>query len=412
LTKKFRYGYNGTHSKGKAVKSVEFMLLAVVTLDGWLIDANSVSAQAWTQTGAPITNWIAVTCSADAVKLAAFAGGGVIYTSTNSGATWNPGTNAPTGSLRIASSADGTKLATAVNGGGIYRSVDSGWTWTQTSAPNNAWIAIACSADGNKIAALAQVSPPPDFYTSSDGGNTWNTNASPYDRWSDLACSADGNTLVACGNPGMILVSTNFGNSWTTTNLNAFLISAASSVDGNRLMVVGVSAGTGTIYVSTNSGLDWTQNNAPAIGRLASSANGSKLVAAGYSAYMINLPIYASTDFGVTWTTNIPPGINYYTSVKPVASSADGNALVAAVNGGGIWISQTTPTPQLSIVPANPALKFSWLVPSTNFVLQQSFDLANWTDVTGSPTLNLATLQEEVALSPTNSSGFYRLQSR
>jgi photosystem II stability/assembly factor-like uncharacterized protein len=388
------------------------MLLAIVVPGGCLIDGNSGSAQTWVQTGAPITNWIAVTCSADAVKLAAFAGGGIICTSTNSGATWNPGTNAPAGNLRIASSADGTKLVAAENDGGIYRSVDSGWTWTQTSAPKNAWIAIACSADGNKITALAQVSPSPDFYTSSDGGNTWNTNASPYARWSDLACSADGNTLVACGDPGTILVSTNFGNAWTKTNLNASLISAASSADGTRLMVVGLSAGTGTIYVSTNSGFVWTQNNAPAIGRLASSANGSRLVAVGYSGYMINLPVYASTDFGVTWTTNIPPGIDYYTSVKPVASSADGNALVAAVNGGGIWISQTTPTPRLNIAFSNPILNLSWLVPSANFVLQQSFDLSGWTDVTDSPTLNLTNLHNEIIFTPANDSGFYRLERR
>lgn len=393
---------------------MEALVRSGFVLGSLLLSLQLASAQTWTQTSAPVTNWTAVAGSADGSRLVAFAGGGVNYTSTNSGATWTPGTNAPGGNLRVAASADGTKLTVAVNGGGIYRSVDSGFTWTQTGAPSNAWVSIASSADGNKLAALAQVTPSPDFYTSSDAGNTWNTNASPYSRWSELACSADGNTLVACGNPGTILTSTNFGNSWTITNLNAFLISAAASADGNRLMVVGASGGTGTIYLSTNSGLAWSQIAVPSIGRLASSADGNKLVATGYSGYLTNLPVYVSTNFGGTWTTNIPPGIDYHTSVKPVASSADGNKLVAAVNDGGIWTLQTTPSPQINIIPANGSVEFSWIIPSTNFVLQQNLDLttSNWTDVTNTPVLNLANLEDEVTLPLTNGSALYRLATQ
>jgi hypothetical protein len=46
-----------------------------------------------------------------------------------------------------------------------------------------------------------------------------------------------------------------------------------------------------------------------------------------------------------------------------------------------------------------------------NFVLQQSSDLASWTDMTDTPALNLTNLQNEVVLSPTNGSGFYRLKT-
>jgi hypothetical protein len=81
------------------------------------------------------------------------------------------------------------------------------------------------------------------------------------------------------------------------------------------------------------------------------------------------------------------------------------------VNGGGIWTCQTTPTPQLNIAPTNPGLKLSWIVPSANFVLQQSADLVSWEDMTNPPALNLTNLQDEIILSPTNSSGFYRLKT-
>jgi hypothetical protein len=96
---------------------------------------------------------------------------------------------------------------------------------------------------------------------------------------------------------------------------------------------------------------------------------------------------------------------------QAVASSADGNRLVAVAWNGGIWISQTTPAPSLNLAPANGNLALSWIVPSTNFVMQQSADLTSWTDVTNPPTLNLTNLQDEVILSPTNSSGFYRLKT-
>jgi hypothetical protein len=96
-----------------------------------------------------------------------------------------------------------------------------------------------------------------------------------------------------------------------------------------------------------------------------------------------------------------------------VASSADGGKVVAInASPGTIWTSQTTPTPQLSIAPSNPALKISWLAPSLNFVLQQSPDLSGWTDVTDTPVLNLTNLQAEIVLPATNSTAFYRLESR
>ncbi|MGO8676363.1 MAG: hypothetical protein ACLQVX_10895 [Limisphaerales bacterium] len=44
-------------------------------------------AQNWTLTSAPLTNWSCVASSADGTKLVAAVNGGLIYASTNSGAT-------------------------------------------------------------------------------------------------------------------------------------------------------------------------------------------------------------------------------------------------------------------------------------------------------------------------------------
>ena len=65
----------------------------------------------------------------------------------------------------------------------------------------------------------------------------------------------------------------------------------------------------------------------------------------------------------------------------------------------------------MKIKPTTGNLTLSWIVPSTNLVLQQSADLSGWTNVTNLPVLNLTNLQNEVILSPTGSSGFYRLKT-
>jgi hypothetical protein len=63
------------------------------------------------------------------------------------------------------------------------------------------------------------------------------------------------------------------------------------------------------------------------------------------------------------------------------------------------------------LTPTGDNFVLSWVVPSTNFVLQHSSNLGSWTDVTNKPALNLTNLQNEVMLSPKGSSGFYRLKT-
>ncbi len=65
----------------------------------------------------------------------------------------------------------------------------------------------------------------------------------------------------------------------------------------------------------------------------------------------------------------------------------------------------------MNITPTNGNLTLSWIVPSTNFVMQQSPDLQNWADMTNQPVLNLANLQNEVILPPPGSNVFYRLKT-
>ena len=171
----------------------------------------------------------------------------------------------------------------------------------------------------------------------------------------------------------MIYASTNSGASWIKTGASSnqwYCI--ASSADGTKLVAGASDIGFSTpafIYTSTNSGATWQSNNVPIAIWLsvASSADGRELAA------VCNGGIYTSTNSGATWQTNNSP----FDSWHSVTSSADGNELFATAfqSMGGIWAFQTTSTPSMNITQANGNFVLSWIVPSTNFVMQQSSDM-------------------------------------
>jgi hypothetical protein len=55
----------------------------------------------------------------------------------------------------------------------------------------------------------------------------------------------------------------------------------------------------------------------------------------------------------------------------------------------------------------------SWIVPSRDFVLQQSADLitTSWTDISIPVSLNLTNLQQEAVLVPQSAHRFFRLRN-
>ena len=407
------------------MKTVKILLMVA----GVLMAVDFAFAQTWTQTSASTNQtWRSVASSADGIKLAAASSGFIpIYTSTNSGATWMPTDSTNLFWTSIASSADGCKLVAAAPTYGIFTSTNSGETWIQTSAPATNWFAVASSADGAKLSAAGgdgnigfSPSSIGQIYTSTNSGETWIPTSAPSEVWSCLASSAGGNKLAAAVEMGSIYISTNSGMTWmqavAPTNVN--WSSVAISADGCRFVAANLPTLIdnpfviipGAVWTSADSGVTWISNNIPdtAWQGVALSAEGSKVVAISDFG-----EIYTSTNFGTAWASNgIPsqPGV-------AVASSADGNKLVVAIDffnsslGGGIYTSQTTPAPWLNITPLNDNLDVSWIIPSTNFVLQQSSDLVSWSDVTNAPALNLINLQNQVMLSPSNSSGFYRLKT-
>jgi hypothetical protein len=304
----------------------------------------------------------------------------------------------------IAMSADGTRLLAAAYGVGLYSSVDSGVTWVSNSVPVSSWFSVATSADGNHWVAVAgsgQGRGP--IYTSSNLGSSWVSNNVPADYWLGVACSADGSKLVAIA-VNDYYTSSDFGGTWISNGLPSVVWQGvASSADGNKLLVSTIVGGTHRLFTSTDSGASWITNNAP-IGRVApvaSSADGIRLAAVELGL------VWTSTDSGASWlSSNLP------NSWHGVALSADGGQMaVVDANHGGVWLSQMPVNPLLSLAPVGNNVAISWVIPSTNFLLQQTpaLDSAGWTTVSNSPVFNPSALQNQVIIAPSSDRSLYRL---
>ena len=78
------------------------------------------------------------------------------------------------------------------------------------------------------------------------------------------------------------------------------------------------------------------------------------------------------------------------------------------------WRLPIGQTAKVNLASSSNDLVFSWTVPWTNLVLQENSDLAatNWLTLTNTPVLNLRNLKDEVILSPSNGSGFFRLMAQ
>lgn len=227
----------------------------------------------------------------------------------------------------------GAKSAVAVIAVLLLVSLSEGFaqTWTRTSMLRGV-TSVASSADGSKLVAVGDTL----ILRSTNSGLNWYVGSivgSPFvSRWVSVSASSDGTRMVAAryvaqSSEGGIFTSSDSGVTWTKTTAptNVEWRSLASSADGSFLVAAGYDRG---IYVSDNSGTNWLRTGAIAArwNSVAASANGRRLLA---TAEAIGPALFASPDYGYSWLplTNAPPLYRGY-----VGSSANGGRLVAAVS--------------------------------------------------------------------------------
>jgi hypothetical protein len=358
-----------------------------------------------------------------------------------SGLTWtqtslpaNPVTNVWTG---VASSADGVNLVAVCGSGSgaIFTSVDSGSTWQQQNAFNNDYSCIACSPDGTKMVVG-------EYYgnlvlTSTDSGRNWSSN-SAYEFENSVSISADGESMAMVGGSflpstnvadGYVFYSTNAGGAWHLSDAptNILWQGVACSSGGSFLVAVGRTesdayseADGGSVYISTNYGVNWEPADLPSLPWwcVACSTNGQKIVVADLGDPGSGIPdaVYCSTNFGGNWFTNdVIQGSSATLAAENVVSSADGTKLAAnygnllinppPVSGGG------SGPPRLTIRYVPPgSVVVSWPT-ATSYSLQQNPGLsaAQWVTNSHAVTSNNGT--NSITISPPLGDLFFRLIS-
>ena len=319
----------------------------------------------WTICNSPPTNYTGVAMSADGVTLMASTFQGILFSSRNGGNDWTTIVSPGSGLYNIACSADGS---TWVCGSlyGFLISTDAGLNWTFNT--NQVVIGpVVCSANSNRLAGCQGGT----IFTSTNDGATWQPSGAQ-----KPSGAPNGFSLVA-GSADL-----------------ADLISAVTIPSS------GFDTSCSVVFTSHDFGASWQQTSSPclpggAFAALTSSAQGKDLAALIRDS---STPVLTSMDGGATWWYNAVSGAENWIAgsyIRPLASSADGKRLVVAGWSAGIYTWHTTPSPELKAKLENGSLAGFWLVPSTKFVLQQSSDMgtSGWTDVTTLPSFDPTTLE-------------------
>ena len=163
--------------------------------------------------------------------------------------------------FQCAMSADGRIQVTVNNG--ISVSSDYGKSWYQSSIGYGNIRAVAISGNGAFIVALSING---NMFSSSDYGNnfSYSTSLQAGDdgfSYNWIACSSDFKYQVALGYQTYIVLSSDFGSTWTTGinidyNSQGFnsWVNVVISADGNTMFA---NTSDGTIYKSSDFGVDW-----------------------------------------------------------------------------------------------------------------------------------------------------------
>ncbi len=134
----------------------------------------------------------------DGVTVYAVVYGGVIYKSTDGGATW-VALSSGSRSWRGVATHDGVTVYAVVYGGVIYKSTDGGATWAALSSGGRYWYGVA-THDGVTVYAVGYGGV---ICKSADGGATWAALSSGSRSWYGVA-THDGVTLYAVESGGAI----------------------------------------------------------------------------------------------------------------------------------------------------------------------------------------------------------------
>lgn len=193
---------------------------------------------------------------------------------------------------------------------------------------------------------------------SSNYGSTWTTAVSGISNAIyRVACSSTGQYMAVEVMNGPIYISSNYGATFSTSGAgNAAWEGITVSTNGQHLVAV---QNTGYIFYSSDGGSTWTQSNSINAGwfNATASYDGSHVVATEHTTNKI----WYSSDFGATWTQS-----NAATHAwQGLAASSDGSQIIAnydlsdviyrSTDYGATWSATNSPSKSWDFVASNAA---------------------------------------------------------
>ncbi|MDD3292612.1 MAG: FISUMP domain-containing protein [Candidatus Pacebacteria bacterium] len=229
-----------------------------------------------------------------------------IYISSDYGATWTMvKSTSELGWFDVDVSSTG-QYQTAVGLSKIHTSSDYGATWTQRKNDSNNYYKVAISNDGKYQTAGTQDSYDGKVYTSSDYGATWTATLSGTGgHFLGIDISSTGQYQTASETNNIIYTSSDYGATWTAT-----LSGTGSDFYGIGLSSTGqyqtITTENGVIF-SSDYGVTWTSNNLDAYLREVDVSDSGQIQVA------VGKEIYTSSDYGATWTATLSgTGSDFY----------------------------------------------------------------------------------------------------
>lgn len=176
---------------------------------------------------------------------------------------WNPSNinlGVWTNWTNIAGTADGKNQLVGAVGGSLYYSTDYGHAWSKlSSAGIKKWSSVAMSNDLKYFSALVgpDGSYSYDIYVATSSGGSWTKKKSVKNAL-NLNMSANGKCIIVSGNPPEgIVVSSDYGNTWSTSTLSSKLIDrVAITSDCSRVFAIDYQSG--SVNVSFDGGKTWS----------------------------------------------------------------------------------------------------------------------------------------------------------
>jgi photosystem II stability/assembly factor-like uncharacterized protein len=319
---------------------------------------------------------------------------GSVRRSTDGGKTWASLTTgiAEDATPTVSFFDENTGMVCAQNGRGAnYTTTDGGATWPrQYGAGENTHTVVMMTSAQNAVSLGNQSASSSNGFITTNGGVNWSSDPVPSGNYTRIY-EVDANTLTACGQNGLVIISTNGGAQWKSISvtpdqpaLNGIYFS--SSTHGF------VCGGTGALYSTTDGGTDWTPLSVTGANLNDIAFNSAT---SGWLASDSAGVVFHTTDGGTSWAPVMINNSVHDTLTRIVFADANNGWIAGSygqlhqtTDGGATWTSVNTGTSNkfsdMSYAPrTNPS--WLWLAGAQGMILKHSLNASGVTEINSTP---------------------------